>query len=538
MSFKRIAGLLIMLVAVTTACVREPHETHETIEQRSLRAWMEKYHPELLDNYQEEGGYYVEILAEPEDDGIEPISGKDVWVWFDITVRDLQGNIHETRKAEVAEQLATYTNYTHYVPAIRFSGKTEHTLMEGTYLAMYNPLKIGYISGQELDSNIEYQVGYGSKLRLYLPSSVTGTTSNTADGGYEGEFKMDESKPVIVDLTIYGHVENPVAYEGERIEGFAGVNGGLCTDHKVIKEEENKENQKSYIRRHATRTEESEEEEEEEIDTRPLEFFDGRWHQPVDTLEHLLVNYSYTPKTSIDFKNSIGIDTLKYPGENIYDAGKIYGNNQMSDVDRRINEALIARFGEGISKDKVLEADSLKAHSTAKIWYIGRFLDGFIFDTNIDEVKQIIYGEVASEGEALTFQTADPTENKYILAWNYSLPTLRYGQWAAILSSSTYAYGIKGKVGSHTTSSSVDSSAIDMASYYNMMNYMNNYYGNGYGGMYNNGYYGYNPYYYGYNYGYNPYPSAGTVTTTTTTSAEIPAYAPLLFQVFVENIEE
>ena len=279
-------------------------------------------------------------------------------------------------------------------------------------------------------------------------------------------------------------------------------------------------------------------EEEEEIDTRPLEFFDGRWHQPVDTLEHLLVNYSYTPKTSIDFKNSIGIDTLKYPGENIYDAGKIYGNNQMSDVDRRINEALIARFGEGISKDKVLEADSLKAHSTAKIWYIGRFLDGFIFDTNIDEVKQIIYGEVASEGEALTFQTADPTENKYILAWNYSLPTLRYGQWAAILSSSTYAYGIKGKVGSHTTSSSVDSSAIDMASYYNMMNYMNNYYGNGYGGMYNNGYYGYNPYYYGYNYGYNPYPSAGTVTTTTTTSAEIPAYAPLLFQVFVENIDK
>ena len=32
---------------------------------------------------------------------------------------------------------------------------------------------------------------------------------------------------------------------------------------------------------------------------------------------------------------------------------------------------------------------------TAKIWYIGRFLDGFIFDTNIDEVKKIIYGEVA-----------------------------------------------------------------------------------------------------------------------------------------------
>jgi hypothetical protein len=331
-------------------------------------------------------------------------------------------------------------------------------------------------------------------------------------------------------------VNNPVAYEGEYVNTFANENGGLCTEHKTEKSEEA---ERAMRRRIYTRGDDTTEGDKDAIDSlRPLEFYDGRWHQPVDTLEHLLVNYSYTPKSSIDFKNSIGIDTLKYPGENIYNAGKIYGNNQMSDVDRRINEALIARFGEGISKDKVLEADSLKAHSTAKIWYIGRFLDGFIFDTNIDEVKQIIYGEVASEGEALTFQTADPTENKYILAWNYSLPTLRYGQWAAILSSSTYAYGIKGKVGSHTTSSSVDSSAIDMASYYNMMNYMNNYYGNGYGGMYNNGYYGYNPYYYGYNYGYNPYPSAGTVTTTTTTSAEIPAYAPLLFQVFVENIDK
>lgn len=527
MNFKRFAGLFIMLVVVATACVREPQEKYDTLEQRSLKAWIEKYHSELLKNYQTEGGYYVEVLADG--DGIEPISGKDVWVWFDITVRDLQGNIIETRSAVTAEQLATYSNYTHYIPAVRFSGKDSHTLMEGTYLATFNELNIDGKS---------FSVSKNTKLRLYLPSAVTGTTSNTADGGYEGEFQMNESKPLIVDLTIYGHVENPVEYEGERIESFANVNGGVCTDHKVIKEEE-EESEKSYIRRYTTRTEDNEDSEEEEVvDTRPLEFFDGRWHQPVDTLEHLLVNYSYTPKSSIDFKNSIGIDTLKYPSENIYNAGRIYGNNQMDDVDRRINEALIARFGEGISYDDVLEADSLKAQSTARVWYIGRFLDGFIFDTNIDEVKQIIYGEVVSEGEALTFQTADPTENEYILAWNYSLPTLRYGQWAAILSSSTYAYGIAGKVGSHSTTSSTDSSYYDMSSYYNYMNYMNNYYGYGYGGMYNNGYYGYNPYYYGYNYGYDTYPSTGTVTTTTTTSTEIPAYSPLLFQVFVENISK
>ena len=57
---------------------------------------------------------------------------------------------------------------------------------------------------------------------------------------------------------------------------------------------------------------------------------------------------------------------------------------------------------------------------------------------------------------------------------------------------------------------------------------MNNYYGSGYGNMYNQGYYGYNPYYYGYT------PQV-TTTTVTTTSTEIPAFSPLLFQVFVEK---
>ena len=50
---------------------------------------------------------------------------------------------------------------------------------------------------------------------------------------------------------------------------------------------------------------------------------------------------------------------------------------------------------------------------------------------------------------------------------------------------------------------------------------------------YNNGYYGYNPYYYGYGYDSST-GSNDTSTTITTTSTEIPAFSPLLFQIFVE----
>ena len=513
MSIKSIASTFLLFVIIATSCVREPSISYNEIEQRSLKAWIEKYHPELNKNYQTDGGYYVEVLDYGCQDSVA-ITGKDVWVWFDLTARDLHGNIYETRSATIAEQLATYNDHAHYVPAIRFSGKDSHTLMEGTYLATFNKLKIG---------DEEVEVRYGTKLRLYLPSSVTGSTVTTADGGYEGQFSADESKPMIVDMTIYGHVTNPVEYEGERVNGFAEDNGGLCTKHKAVVEEP--ETNSTYLR-YISRNDESQNKEDEEANERVMEFYDGRWHQPVDTLEQLLVKYLYSPKSTPLLFNDLSEE--KYPNEGRYRAGRVYNN---SDIDNLINTALVKRFGKGMTIEELPEADSLKVKTEAKIWYVGRFLDGFIFDTNIDEVKEIIYGKVDSKGEALKFDPKKPLENKYILAWNYALPTLRYGQWAAILTVSTYGYGISGQVGSHTTTTNYSDAYYDYANYYNYMNYMNNYYGYGYGNMYNNGYYGYDPYYYGYNYNL----TENDVTTTSTTSTEIPAYSPLLFQVFVEK---
>ena len=521
--FVAIASLLAVTV-MAVSCVEEPTMSYNDIEQRSLKAWINKHKPDLLDNYQEEGGYYVEVLDAGCADSVA-ITGKDVWLWYDFTGRDLEGTICETRDWRLAKQLNTYTDYTHYVPSFRFSGKESTTMMEGTYLATFNKLTI---DGED------FEVRYGTKLRLYLPSAVVASVG--ADGGYEGQYGLEESKPLVVDMYIYGHVANPVAYEGNRVEAFANVNGGLCAEHKAVKEDtEESEETKARRRRIVARFTEESGDSEEQIDTRPLEFFDGRWHQPVDTMEHLLVNYSYSPaRQTFDF-NSVGADTLMYNresiSENIYQAGDIYSN--FNDVERRINEALVERFGAGITYDEVLEADSVNSSSTAKVWYVGRFLDGFIFDTNIDEVKEIVYGKVSSKGEALSFETADPTDNSYILAWNYAIPTLRRGQWATILTVSTYAYGLDGQTGStKSTTTNSNQAYYDYANYYNYMNYMNSYYGYGYGNMYNNGYYGYKPYYYGYDYTYS---GEDTSVTVTTTSTEIQSYTPLIFQVYISK---
>ncbi len=506
-----------MLASV--ACIEEPTPEFNELEQRSLKAWIEQHHPELKDNYQEDGGYYVEVLDEGCLDSL-PIAGKDVWLWMEFTGRDLHGNVCETRDWLTAYQQGTFNEHTYYSPIYRFSGEEVFTQLEGTHLATFNELNIG---GEKFSAR------YGTKLRLYLPSSIVSADQGvTADGGYEGAFTLDGNKPMIVDMTLYGHVTNPVAYEGNRVDSFAKINGGLCTEHRTIIEDSEEDAEKSALRlRRTTRGDEDGDQPTDSIDKRPLEFFDGRWHQPVDTLAQLYVNYAYTPKQQLDF-NAIGQDTLMYPGQNAYHKGPIYGSQSIADIDRRINEALLERFGEGITIDEVLTADSLDAKSTANIWYIGRFLDGFIFDTNIDEVKEIIYGKVESKGSALSFDTAKPEDNDYIMAWNFSMPTLRRGQWAAILTVSTYGYGISGVIGSHTSSSSVSDSYYDYLNYYNYMQYMNNYYGYGYGNMYNSGYYGFNPYYYGANLGSNE-----ETETVVTTSTEVGAYAPLLFQVFV-----
>ena len=52
MSIKSIASTFLIFVIVATSCVKEPSISYNEIEQRSLKAWIEKYHPELNENYQ------------------------------------------------------------------------------------------------------------------------------------------------------------------------------------------------------------------------------------------------------------------------------------------------------------------------------------------------------------------------------------------------------------------------------------------------------------------------------------------------------
>lgn len=496
-----VAGLLAL-----TSCAKDEDESYVQFENQALEAWMTQHRSDLVQNYQSDGGYYIDVI-EAGDQSLDPIGKEPIWVSFDFTGRDLAGNIILTRNADSARLAGTFSKYTHYVPFYRYCGTENTGLMEGTWLAMRNTLKLGekYYNANKDRLGLrspELQLRYGTKIQLYMPSSVVGNGVE-GTGGYEGQYTLSSKRPFIVTMEIRDTVNNPLEREGGDVDGFCDDNGGRLVYGKeaddktgaVVRPTDPEDANHAYVTA-------------------------NRWVSACDTIPQLYVNVRYDP-TQADG------DCLTFP-EPYKSAYEPYTDGAMADIDKRIAEALKKRFYpdeddkyEGVVK---LEADSVTLDGTAKIWYIGRFLDGFIFDTNIDEVKKIIYGEVQSAGSALSYT---PSSGGMIQAFYYTIPNLKYGQWAELITTSTNAYGSSGKTGS--TSSSTSGTSGYSSSYYdylNYLNYANSYYGSG-------GYYGG---YYGDMYG-SDYDSSSTGTTVTTISTEIPSFTPLIFQLYIEPKE-
>ena len=524
------------------SCVESTELSENEMENIALRAWMELNRPDLLDNYQPQGGYYVDLLDEGHPDSL-PVRHNDAWVWFDVTCRDLKGNVVLSRNDEIAQMQNSYTSHTHYAPYFLYCGVDNTSMPEGTYMSIRNKLKIG---------NKEYAARYGTKMRLYLPSSIAGGDAGmSGDGGYEGQYSLDENRPMIIDVQIWGHVNNPLAYEDQWVRSFATANGGIAP---VSKDEESKKSaalRRSYYRVGApTRAEE----EQEAI------IYDNKWRLAVDSIAGLYINYKYTPRQALVY-DCLGQDTLIYKDQTVYNRGKLYGQKSVAQLDKEIEEVLIKRFGEGLNPAEAEPTDSV---TEVNVWYITRKLDGFIIDTNIPEVQKIVYDDYVDngdEGDPLEFKISDNLDdNSLVDAWKYAIPQMKLGAWNAILTVSSNAYGATGVSGSKTTSSS-----SDYADYYNYYNYYNSYYGNGYYNNYYNGYYGgyggmmggyggygdygygyggygdyyYNNYYnsYYYNQMYNNSYYTDDTTSTTTVTTEVQPYSPLLWQVYLEPRE-
>ncbi len=86
--------------------------------------------------------------------------------------------------------------------------------------------------------------------------------------------------------------------------------------------------------------------------------------------------------------------------------------------------------------------DPISQDSTVQIYYIAKFLDDFILDTNIDSVSLRAFGSVDEDG--LSALTYTPADNDLIGAFYVAVTRMKYGDWARMVFPSDYGYGEDG----------------------------------------------------------------------------------------------
>ena len=465
-------------------------------ERVSLEAWIKLNKPDLIDSYQENGGYYVEILEDTSNEeitatdnnfGSQPIMDQDTcWVYLNMTGRDINGAVCMTRSYELAQMCGTFSYSTHYAPYVCYAGSVNMGLLEGSYLSMRNELKT---------KKGPYKLRKGSKVRLYLPSSIAyGKSGSMVEGGYEGQYALDASRPLIMDMEIKSVIKNPSELELEMLQLY--VNG---VESWTV----------------ATKPESEKSDANDDLKLKGL-YYNLNFNPATENVN----DYKYLQPDRMDVDKKLFQE---------YADNKQYAN--MASVSERINQILLERFGEGLSEDKRTEENQVTMNGRAKVWYVLRFLDGFVVDTNIAEIRKEIFNESEPECEVFSYSPFDdegkePSARQAIGAWYYGIPKMHYGAYGQILTTSGYAYGSSGMSGSTTT----ESSSSSTGSYYNAMNYYNYY--NSYYNSYNS-YYNYYDYYNYYNYDY----TTEETTTKVTISTEILPYTPLIFTLYVEPNE-
>ena len=509
-SIKIIFGIIISAVALSSCTKEADTRSIKEREKISLEAWIKLNKPELLNNYQEEGGYYVEILegdtnegqsAQGNNFGSDPLMDqKTCWAYTNMTGRDINGTICLTRDGDLADLCGTFSYSTHYAPYFNYCGDTNMGLLEGSYLAMRHELTLSdefcALYKEKYGKEIErpYKMRKGSKVRLYLPSSIAyGKNGSNTQGGYEGQYSLDASRPLVLDIEVLGAIKDPSLREEEMVNSYKGYAGN-----------------EAWMQ--ATKPESEKTDENDDL-----------------KLKGLYYNLQFNPKTD---NNQIYIKPEEVGTQNPYSDDKVY--TSMANLDKQINEILAKRFGDGLTKEQLTDDNKVTLGGRANVWYIVRFLDGFVVDTNIAEIRTLVFKEDAPECEAFSYSPSDDegkaqSERQTIGAWYYCIPQMHYGAYGQILTTSGYAYGISGLSGTTTTtqtSTSGSSSYYDALNYYNYYNYYNSYYDY------------YSPYYNYYDYNYYDYSaSEQDVVTTKTISTEVLPYTPLVFTLYVEPYE-
>lgn len=111
---KKTILFLAAAALVMSGCAKKSGTTSENVDKRYFDAWMHVHHPDLVPTPL--GAY---VLEDTEGDGnLVGVAEQSRYVRVDYTVTDLDGNVSATTSKKVAQQIGTYSDASHYGPAI------------------------------------------------------------------------------------------------------------------------------------------------------------------------------------------------------------------------------------------------------------------------------------------------------------------------------------------------------------------------------------------------------------------------------------
>ena len=124
-------------------------------------------------------------------------------------------------------------------------------------------------------------------------------------------------------------------------------------------------------------------------------------------------------------------------------------NNWGKRVDDTIAKNVYRQTLELGKKDTLTVSDD----TTVCVYYVGRFLDGFIFDTNIDKKKKkynIYDTSIGTKYDSLKVST-NGTDTSYIQGFYKAIVGMKYGETAETVFTSLYGYGSRSQTPSDGT---------------------------------------------------------------------------------------
>lgn len=418
---------------------------YDDVELLVLSEIMASFYP---DAYYQVDGFYVEPIDMSAKEGIPTNGGEGYWIRYDILSTKLNGDICNTRNATMAKQQGTFNYYTRYAPALQILSNVEYDDYDAIDDAGFDPmtdlLTVDAIDYMCQNSNITLggevtNIYAGNEFKLFVPSALQGYYAN-GTGGYAGQNSISTTETMISTIKITEVIADIEETEISDIDLFIANNtddtNAWTAVTKYLEYEEDEEYYFEY---------------EDDVDEDEY-YLCQCGHEAFEVGDHLhvFVNQGYEPSTVYNFTNPYNYQYLEdYDLTSFADADARF--TYVDDLITAALESLVVDEDENYTEDTFElstdeEDDIIDPETSASIWYVLRTLDGFVVDTNIMEVKEIVYGD-DTMGSAISYNPSSSSYS-YVAAWYAGLIELKYGQWASILTKSTYAYGALGQTGS------------------------------------------------------------------------------------------